>query len=153
MALEQLRFNGCNGRSRILRGGGEELTLPLMWLDELTLLPISKSEMLKGETQEEFYRWIVESNKPKQAMYFARSEDYNNLYLGVQYYCVAGPHDPLDPGIPVGSPKMVPLGASSVTSDINRLIQSIRWPKDAADYVHKLDESGRFAVVQYYKPR
>jgi len=147
MALKELKFNGSDGHSRILVGG-KDIAFPLMWIDDLKLLPIAKSEMLKGETQEEFYRWIVESNKPAEAMYFARSEDYHNRYLGVQYYCIAEPNR-LDPKIPVGAPKMLPL----VTGGIDQLINSLPRTKDATDYIHTLDQSGRFVVVQYYKMR
>ncbi|MDP3698042.1 MAG: hypothetical protein Q8R47_00495 [Nanoarchaeota archaeon] len=147
MALKELKFNGSNGHSRILVGG-KDITVPLMWLDDLKLLSIPKSEMLKGETQEKFYRWIVELNKPALAMYYARSDDYNNRYLGVQYYCIAEP-DHLEPRIPVGAPKMLPL----VTGNIDQLINSLQRTKDATGHIQTLDQSGRFAVVQYYKMR
>jgi len=104
--------------------------------------------MLKGETQEEFYRWVVEANKPALAMYYARSDDYNNQYLGVQYYCIAEP-DHVDPRIPVGAPKMLPL----VTGNIDQLVNSLPRTKDATGHIQTLDQSGRFVVVQYYKIR
>ena len=57
MVLGELKFNGVNGHSRILKmPGGEEITVPLMW-EDLKILAIPKGERIKGETEEEYHRW------------------------------------------------------------------------------------------------
>jgi len=143
MALNELRFNGHNGHSRIKVLGGEEITVPLMW-DDLKILPIPKSDQIDGETQKEFFRWIIESNKPKSSMYFACSDDYQGLYLGVQYYCAGYSDDPCDKRIPVGSPKIL---TSNIHYDNDRFIKHLA--PGATGYIHQT--SGSIVVVQPYK--
>ncbi|HLD40220.1 MAG TPA: hypothetical protein VJB13_03695 [Candidatus Nanoarchaeia archaeon] len=96
--------------------------------------------MLKGETQEEFYRWLIEEHKPQEAMYFARSDDYKNQYLGVQYYSVALPHDSLNPGIPVGPPQIMPRSMS---------LWKLPQYKDATGSIENSNHTVN--LVQYYK--
>jgi|SRR3989338_992523 len=146
MALGELKFNGVNGHSRILKmPGGEEITVPLMW-EDLKIVTIPKGERIKGETEEEYHRWVIESNKPKAAMFFSRSDDYRGLYLGVQYYCMGYSSENRDQRIPIGSPRM--LGDAGY--DAEKIIKRIQ-PKDAAG--HTLEKHCGIVVVQFYKTR
>ena len=146
MTLQELLFNGYNGHSRILKiPGREEMSVPLM-LEDLKILTISKGERIKGETEKEYRRWVIESNKPKAAMFFAHSDDYQGLYLGVQYYCSGYSSEERDQRIPIGFPQM--LGDVGYNAD--KIIKSLQ-PKDATG--HTIEKYCGIVVVQFYKTR
>ena len=152
--MEELRFNGHNGHSRILRmPEGQEITAPLMWVDDLKLLHLQRNKRQSYESEEAFHRRIIELQGPPQATYFARSDDHEGLYVGVQYYRAADPDEAPDQRIPVDSPKILKFSNTyAADSDPKRLIARCQ-PKDAVDYIQTRDNCGRLAVVQYYKMR
>ena len=155
MTLGELRFNGQNGRSKIIRiPGGEEVSAPLVWVEDLKLLSLPRTKCGQGETEETYHRRMITSHGPVDATYFARSEDIWGLYVGIQYYRPACNSDTLDQRIPLHSPKVFGLFGKLQDDDskVQRFIDSIR-PKDATGYVQIRDISNRFMAVQYYKLR
>ena len=155
MTLGEFRFNGQNGHSKIIRiPGGEEVSAPLVWVEDLKLLSLPHTKREQGETEEACHRRMIASHGPADATYFARSEDIRGLYVGVQYYRPSRNGDTLDQRIPLHSPKVFGLFGKLRDDDsaVQLLINRSR-PKDAAGYVWIRDICNQFMVVQYYTLR
>ena len=157
MVLEELRFNGLNGHSKILiMPSREEITFPLVRVGSLTLLDISRTKNKHlGENEKSFHRREIELHSiPLNAAYFARSEEHEGLYLGVQYYRAATSEDTLDQRVPVGPPQILILPQLKTSRyDVNHLLDECMKNNGASTYEQNQDIFGKRVVVQYYRMR
>ncbi len=153
MKVEELRFNGCNGHSRIIKIADREIiTVPLLWVSDLRIVYFPESKHEGGKSRETYQKEVIEAQGPEKALYFARSEEVNN-HVGVQYYRPADEGEALDERIPVGMPAIVNVGNYRNDEEAIKKLIHMYLPKDAVDYVRTFNGAGKLVAVQFYKFR
>jgi len=153
MTLQELKFNGSNGHSRILiMPSREEIGFSLVSVAPPTLLDISRFKNKRLEEKEASQRREIEYHSiPFNAAYFARSEEHEGLYVGVQYYRAATAADTLEERIPVGSPYILKLPQLKRGNYDAETFLHDCMPKGARSYEEVRDIFGKVAAVQFWK--
>ena len=155
MTLQELKFNGSNGHSRILiMPSREEITFPLVRVGDPTLLDIYKNRNKCFEERKTYQLREIEAHIPiipLNVVYFARSNEHEGLYLGVQYYRAATANDTLEEKIPVGCPYLLKIPHLKASKFDARAFFNDYMPKGARTYDYVTDICGKVAVVQYFK--